>query len=548
MPGSLRFGLWVALGIAVALAQTATSPGFDPTGMIYVDIARHLAAGDGIAATIYFPSHVPRVPSPISLWPPLYPAAIAAVSGLGMSAVIAARVVSIAAFGASVGLTWRVGSAVFGGGVGAAAALLLVAWPAMTETAAMALSENLFVMLVLLSVAGCLGLLHEGREPQAYARALWAGLAMAGAALTRYPGIALVPIGAAALVLNGPGRPRAARLRIAAVWSAAAALPPALLLLRNRMVTGAFFGVGRPPAEGTPIGHAVFAAKTIVVDGSKLLWRLAIAPEALGWGYGAMVLAALAGAALLTASGVRSAAVRARLTQALRAPAASREGRFLLVMGLGYWAAMLAARSVTSFEPLNTRMLMPGYPLVLVAVAGIVDAFTGSGAGTRRRPLAWITAALVAGSLTLVMLPRSVAAGGPRLRPAPPPAWVTWVAGHTPDGAPILGNLAYDFNFYLERPAYVFQVFAVYRSGNRFDRDCRLISSHLVAMGWRQVYLVLHAEDGDFDHDLMGRRYGSTIRRLLDGEPALGARALARHPQFAVFELPAPPLRCEQAG
>lgn len=533
----------------MVLLQTATSPGFDPTGMIYVDIARHLAAGDGIAATIYFPSHVPRVPSPISLWPPLYPAAIAALTRVGASAVIAARAVSIATFGASVGLTWLVGSAAFGARAGTAAALLLVAWPAMTEIAAMALSENLFVMLVLLSVVGCLGLLREEpRGRRAYVRAAWAGLAMAGAALTRYPGIALIAIGAAALPLNMHGRGWPERLKVTAVWGAAASIPPAALLLRNRLVTGAFFGVGRPPAEGTPVGHAIFAVKTIAVDGLKLLWRLAIAPEALGWGSGVMILVVLAAAGLLISSGVRSAQTRARLRHASWAPVASREGRFVVTVGLGYWAAMLVARSVASFEPLNTRMLMPGYPLVMVAVVGALDALVENSPAWRGRSVAWIAAALVAGSMLLVMIPRSVSAGGPKLEPAPPPVWVTWVAQHTPPGTPILGNLAYDFNFYLNRPAYVFQVFAVYRGGNRFDRDCRLISNHLVAMGWNHVYLVLHAEDGEFDHDVMGRRYGPTIRKLLDGQEALGARAVVRHPLFAAFELQTLPLSCEQTG
>ena len=87
-PGLVVF---VLLGIAVALMDTATTPGFDPTGMIYIDIARHIANGDGIAASILFPSHVPKMPSPISL-------------------------------------------------------------PPVTEIAATALSENLFVMLVLLSI------------------------------------------------------------------------------------------------------------------------------------------------------------------------------------------------------------------------------------------------------------------------------------------------------------------------------------------------------------------------------------------------------------
>ncbi len=532
-----RLVAFVLLGVAVALMQTATTPGFDPTGMIYVDIARHIAKGDGIASSILFPSHVPKVPSPISLWPPLYPAAIAGLSKLGADAAIASRMLSIGTFGVSVGFVWLLGSLVFGEGVGTMAALLLMAWPPVTGIAARALSENLFVMLVLLSVLLGVQLIRSDRSPsRLYAKAAVGGLAMAGAALTRYPGLPLIVIGSAALLLNLRGRSWKERLAMTLVWLSAALVPPLAWLVRNRFVTGSFMGAGRPPDDSGFAFHVIYAAKAVAADGLQLLWQITILPEALGVDSRVMAFAVLGVAGVLLFGVIRSSRVRRALGGALGAPVASREGRFVVAVGLGYWAAMAAVRSVTAFELLNTRMMMPAYPLVLVGIVAVL-ATLAERMGLPRRALVWTVAILFVGSVAVVGLPRSVSAGGPRLRPDPAPAWVSWIAVNTPPDAPIVGNRSYDVPFYLERPAYSFQVFAVYRTGNRFDRDCRLIASQLAALGWTRAYLVLHTEDGEFDAEVMGRRYGPTIARVLRGEPALPVRLVARDPQFVVYEM-----------
>jgi hypothetical protein len=523
-----------ALAAAVALTQTATSPGFDPTGMIYVDMARHLAAGDGVAGSIFFPSHVPKHPTPIALWPPMYPAAIAFLSLLGIDAAVAARVVSIVAFGASTVLVWRLGTVLFGDGVGISAAMLMLVWPSVTGIAAMALSENLFVMFVLLSLLLSVRLI-TATQGRLYRLAAAAGLAMAGVSLTCYPGLALAAIGAAALLLSLRGAWRD-RVALTAVWATAAVLPPGLLLVRNRLVTGAFMGAGRPPDDSGLIYHTLYAVKAVSADGLRLLWRLTILPEALGSDSLLMVLVVLGAVAALLFGIVRSVRVRGSLVTAATAAVATPQARFAAVIGLGYWAAMAAARSVTSFEPLNTRMLMPAYPLVLLGVVAMIMTFAER-IGLSRRAFATAVAALVVASITLVMVPRSVAAGGPRVTPDPPPAWVTWAATNTPPGVPIIGNRSAEFNFYLGRPTYSFQAYAVYKSGNRFDRDCRLIAGHLAQLGWTRAYLILHAEEDTFDIAVMGRRYGPTIERVLRGEPALPVRQVGRGDDFAAFEI-----------
>jgi len=194
---------------------------------------------------------------------------------------------------------------------------------------------------------------------------------------------------------------------------------------------------------------------------------------------------------------------------------------------------------------MNTRMLMPGYGLVLLCAVAVSMAFF-EGLGLPRRMLVRTIAVAFAVSMIGVVVPRAAAAGGPRLAPDPAPVWVQWVGANTPADSPIIGNRSTDFSFYLDRPTYSFQVFAVYRGGDRFDRDCALISRHLVILGWNNAYLVLHSEDGEFDIDQMARRYGPTVGQLLRGLPtALPVVPVARHPEFAVFRIQQPQWTCE---
>ena len=533
---SIRFLALAAAGAVVALLHTATLPGFDPTGMIYVDMARHIAAGDGIAGSIYFPSHVPKSPSPIALWPPLYPAAIAGVSLLGIDPGIAARLISVVAFGMSVGLVGVLGSVLFGEAVGLIGAFLLMSWPPVVGIAAMAVSENLFVLFVLVAVLAGVRLIAVPEAVRPYRLAATGGLAMAAATLTRYPGLTLTAVAGAALLLNLRGRAWVDRLTLTAVWSSAALGPPVLLLARNRFVTGTFMGTGRPADDSGLAYHVVYAVKTIGTDALSLIGRLAVMPEVLGFGTGVMALVVLAVGALVLFGLIRSAGVRDALLAALAVPVATPAARFTMVIGFGYWAAMAAVRSVTAFEPLNTRMMMPTYPLVLLGAVAIIASCLER-IGMSRRVLAWTLGGLAAAAVAVIVLPQSLAAGGPRLRPDPAPAWVVRIAAHTPPGAPIVGNRSAEVNFYLGRPTYSFQARAVFRAGNRFDRDCPVIARHLAALGWKPAYLVLHAEEGGFDAELMGRRYGPTIERLLKGDLALPVRPVARQPEFAAFEI-----------
>ncbi len=540
------FPLWlfqlptlVVLAALVALFETAHLPGFDTAEMIHVDLARHIARGEGISASILFPNYVPKLPSPVSLLPPLYPAAIAGVSKLGMDVAVAARVVSILSFGLSVGLLWLLGSLMFGRSVGTMSALLLTVWPPVTAVASMALTENLFVLFILSSVLISTWLISLYQSPaRSYLLAAAGGLAMAGAGLTRYPGMALIPVGAVALLINLRGRSWRERLALPAVWAFFASVPTGLLLARNFMVTGALIGArGFPDNRGFAF-HAIYAMKTLTLDGARLIWRLAVVPEALGLNRRLLEVGVLGAVGLLCFTSLRNDQVRKSLFGAFRALVDSPGRRFIILIAAGYWAMMVVARSrMGGLELLNTRMMMPAYPLGLVCIVAFLDVFVTRMGFATRHFLTWLVALLCVSSIATVVLPGSLSAGGPRLRPGPAPEWVNWVATNTAPDAPIVGNRPIEFNFYLRRPVLSFQIYGVYGTGNRFERDCNVIAEHIAALGWEHPYLILHAEDGRFDTEFMGRSYGATIERLLKGAPSLPVRPIAHYPEFAVYKI-----------
>lgn len=177
--------------------------------------------------------------------------------------------------------------------------------------------------------------------------------------------------------------------------------------------------------------------------------------------------------------------------------------------------------------------MMPAYPLVLIAlVAAAMTALEQAWPVWARRSVAVVGFASVA-AILVVILPRTLAAGGPRLAPEPPPPWVTWAAEHTPRDALIVGNLSFDYNFYLRRPVVEF-------SSNRYGIskfDCRAIATLLRQLNLKPVYFILRADRDTFDPRSFGRLYGPMLERLLNGEAVLPLRPLVRQPRFAAFEV-----------
>jgi 4-amino-4-deoxy-L-arabinose transferase-like glycosyltransferase len=172
-------------------------------------------------------------------FPPLFPAILAFTGGLASGPWSAARIVNALLFGATIALmglalAWSFPELTW---PGIAGALLVLASPALVGLQAMVWSEPLFLFLTLASLAALARWI--GRPDGGWFVAS-AGLA-ALASLTRYVGVALLPVGVLGILWLGDGA-RRARAGRALVWAVVAAAPLAAWLL-NAGDTGRSVGL-----------------------------------------------------------------------------------------------------------------------------------------------------------------------------------------------------------------------------------------------------------------------------------------------------------------
>ncbi len=400
---------WVAAGAAALLlvlgtAATRNGVSVTPDSVQYLSTAAHVAQGLGVRTSITDLT-VPTPDMPFASWPPLYPAALAALRAAGLPPYAAARWFNVALLALAVfPLAWvalRAGgprAAVF-----AVAAQAVLFYPVML--AAFAWSEPLYIALSLAS----LGFLAEGlrRDPERPGRdpvprptaaAPWfaaAGLLAGAAMLTRYIGFTLIGASVGGLwLLTLHRRPRAFWTGLLA-YAIPALAPNAAWLLRNRLLTGTFFGPSRP--------EAWFGWDRILADTVRALSLDAAAPVArAGLPWTGLAAAGAAGALLLVLS------LAPRLRQA-RFPSLDRGTGFTYLLWV-YAGAFIAAMMILSrrvgFDPINTRYLAPAYPAILVlgtvAVQGLL-------AADRRRAPAPRARNALATALLLLALPQAAA-------------------------------------------------------------------------------------------------------------------------------------------
>ena len=218
--------------LAVALTLRITSrygAGAEPDTVTYLAAAAHLRTGHGLSDL---------GGEPLTLFPPLFPAAVAALEGLGLAPLSAARFLNAAMFGVLVVLAGVWARRISGSATVAAAVAGIVAIStAMVSMSAWALSEPVGIV----TAVACLMCLTEalrtgraGRPATGWAAA--AGLAAALSCLTRYASVVLFPVGAIVLLAR-PGR-RVDRVRLAAIFGVVGAAPFGAWLVRNLAVAG----------------------------------------------------------------------------------------------------------------------------------------------------------------------------------------------------------------------------------------------------------------------------------------------------------------------
>jgi hypothetical protein len=326
------------LGTAAVLLTTARyGAGTSPDSVTYISVARNLAAGEGLIA---------YTGETLAVHPPLYPALLAVSAALmRVDALDAARVLNAVLFGLVVFLSGLLfvrhlrssGAMVLLGTVAVLFARPLIA------AACMALSEMLFIALMLVFLLALDAQFRRGDTGSLVLAA--AAAALAG--LTRYTGIALIPVGGLALLLFHR-REAGSGMRKAWIFTAAAVGPYIAWLAHNQFFAGAPFGE-RAVSE-------VSLMKVLALIGATLKqWYLPgvlTSHAALGpYIIGLFALAVVGGLALMWAS--------SRTSFLRHSP--------LLMLGVIYLVLILVAASTTAFDPVGDRLLAPVFvPLTIV--------------------------------------------------------------------------------------------------------------------------------------------------------------------------------------
>ncbi len=405
---------WVLLLAAVSslfvLISNISGIALGDDGVGYRATADSLLDGNGLQ---YFLEH------PLTVWPPLWPALMAAVAKVTpldtVGAAIALNVV-VAFVAVVVGhrLLRRcldddrlvlLGTAVIAVGSSAVGFGHLL----MTDYAFSVLVAGL--LLVLLNF-------RDRRSPWLLAGA--AGLVWVGFSL-RYAALYLIPVAAFWLLFlpapDGDRRPAGRRVLEAGGFAVVAVLAPLAWMLRNRSLDGTFTGPRYSSARGL-VGNAYDILATVgkfllpgVANGRDRIWALV--------GLVVVAVALVVGVRLLLLTRRDGESLVARSVRLLGGSTG-----LVLLMGVGYLLYMLYVRSTTALNELDLRLLEPAYlPLMvcglrLVDELGVLDApGTGDAAAdggrwaTRGVLLAWVWAvANIAAGLVAVV---AFAAGNP---------------------------------------------------------------------------------------------------------------------------------------
>lgn len=422
------------LGTAGILTDTARyGAGITPDSVDYVAAARHLLAGEGVTNA---------EGRPIVLWPPLFPLALAAGGALGLDPAVGARWLNAACFGLVLLLSggWLVTRVaapwVVLTGLGALLFSPMVVW------FGFAWSEPLFMVLLLMGLRDAERYEATG-SPAALARlGGWTALA----AVTRYPGAVLAPLGLVLIALRpGTWAERARRVALLLVVSASL---PLLWGLRNWRLSGTLTGDrGTSPTGLMANAQAALGVMSgwFVPPGDVSGWVPVLATAALA------LAAALAGWGLWRSRGRWGADFPVAV------------GLFVAL----YPALVVAARATSGQGQMEDRYLLPALPPLVMGLAWGLDRAAARRGRAFGLALAaslgvWLVAFPVLRTVSFAGLCREQGAGGYATRYwqdrhmvhflktadlgtgavwSSMPDLVYWTAGRTADFTPRAGEL-----------------------------------------------------------------------------------------------------------
>ena len=344
------------LGTAHILVRTATDGAIiDGDSVRFLSVARNFLAGEGWRD---FSG------KPLTVWPPLFPLLLAALNGIGIDPVEGGRWVHAAAFG---WIIWAAGlylhshlrSRLL---VLAATAIIAASLP-LSDFMTRFLTEPLFVLLTLLALIQLAAFLNRGGRTSLW----WAAVLTALAALTRYPGVALIGTGVL-LLLGRRTPPLTARLKDALAFGTVSSVPLAGVLIHNWAISGGL--TGRYEMSGQSLSDGL----SQIVE----VFREWVVPPNMpdGVAYLLWLVVGLVGLAAVVL-GIPRMRSNSHKPDPEAAPPSVGLGLALPFGGfaLAYLVFMIVVVPFTVHQAIDSRYLLPVYvPLVLAAVL-LLDRF-----------------------------------------------------------------------------------------------------------------------------------------------------------------------------
>jgi Dolichyl-phosphate-mannose-protein mannosyltransferase len=430
-------------------AVTRTRNFEDPDTMNFVDIARHIAHGEGVRqATLGFNQPVfdvhDKIPTPLTHQPPLYPLVIATLSRvLRLPVTDVALFVSVLCYGFVLLAGYAIARRLFGVREALATVLLLSLYAPLREFSRSAFSEPVALAFMLTSL--WLLVVYAAAPARRTSLAALAGLIAATAVATRYALAPLVVVGACFVFIqrghvlplpDGKLSPGKARLRDTVLFLLGPAIIAAVLIGRNLTILSGSLVPRYLPSTTGPLQNFRNVLASLSSDYADPI------PDLLQF---VVLLAVVVGLLEL-------ARRRGRLQPVLTSTVLSgRSAQLLTAFALAYVLFLVAERSHSFIDPIGARYLLPAAVVIVVLFA----AFIVRASAMHFRGLA-IAGSLVA--LIMVGFEARTALVTPAYRiqnQIDKSERLKWIQQHTTNADLIIGEDTVDIPFYFHRTAVV---------------------------------------------------------------------------------------------
>ncbi len=361
----------IAGAAGVVVATTRYGIGLTPDSVTYLSGARSLADGDG---------YTDLAGDAIGLFPPGYSAVLSIGERLGIDAVDAARGLSVITLVLTIALAYALlRHHVRSPGLQLGATALVGCSAVLLEIYSKALSEHLFVPVLLAFALVCEELVRHPRRPWL----LTAAVVLAWAAFyLRYAGIVMLAVGALVLLAAEWRAGWVSAVLRSFLWGIAAASAPVVWMLRN------------DDAVGHPVGSRAEAASSTTENVKRVVNELS------QW-LATQLLPGVARGVILAAAAIALAVVVVAVARR-RDPLPDDWKAMLPLAGLVvvYVGYLIASASIVAFAAINTRFMLPVFVPIVVLSAWLFERIRDRiPSATQRRVLTAVAAAWLAVNL-----------------------------------------------------------------------------------------------------------------------------------------------------